>query len=107
LERKERKKMVQIHEITPELVKELSDELEANEIRSLIAAEVRELSDRHKYAQLDTMELKARCQVRAIKLKNIGVKRDEIARMFDVDVNTVSKWLRSAIEIPAEGWRND
>lgn len=98
--------MVQIHEITPELVKELSDKLEANEIRSLIAAEVRELSDRYKYAQLETMELKARCQVRAIKLKNLGVKRDEIARMFDVDVNTVSKWLRSAIEIPVEGWRN-
>jgi DNA-binding transcriptional regulator YiaG len=98
--------MVEIHEITPELVRELSEELEANEIRSLVAAEVRELSDRYKYAQLEVMELLARCQVRAIKLDNLGVERKDIAHMFDVDVRTVSKWLRSAIEIPVKGWRN-
>jgi DNA-binding transcriptional regulator YiaG len=98
--------MVEIHEITPELVRELSDELEANEIRSLVAAEVRDLSDQYKDAQLETKWLLARCQIRAIKLQNLGVKRDEIARMFDVDVRTVAKWLRSTIEIPVEGWRN-
>lgn len=98
--------MVEIHEITPELVRELSEELEANEIRSLVAAEVRELSNRYKFAQLETMELLARCQVRAIKLDNLGVERKEIAHMFDVDVRTVAKWLRSTIKIPVEGWRN-
>ena len=98
--------MVELHEITPELVRELSGELETDELRSLVAAEVRELSDRYKYAQVETMELLARCQVRAIKLDNLGVSRSEVARMFDVDVRTVSKWLRSEIQIPVKGWRN-
>ena len=98
--------MVELHEITPDLVRELSDELEAEEIRSLVAAEVRELSDRHKLATLHTAELLARCQVRAIKLENLGVSRSEVARMFDVDVRTVAKWVRSDVQIPVKGWRN-
>lgn len=98
--------MVELHEITPELVRELSDELEARELRSLVAAEVRELSDAYKFAKVETMELLARCQVRAIKLDNLGVSRSEVARMFDVDVRTVSKWLRSDVQIPVKGWRN-
>ena len=98
--------MVELHEITPDLVRELSEELEAEEIRSLVAAEVRELSDRHKLATLHTAELLARCQVRAIKLENLGVSRSEVARMFDVDVRTVAKWVRSDVQIPVKGWRN-
>jgi DNA-binding transcriptional regulator YiaG len=98
--------MVELHEITPELVRELSNQIETDELRSLIAAEVRELSDCYKFAQVETMELLARCQVRAIKLDNLGVSRSEVARMFDVDVRTVSKWLRSEIQIPVKGWRN-
>jgi DNA-binding transcriptional regulator YiaG len=98
--------MVYVHEITPELVRELSDELEAEEIRSLVAAEVRDLSDRYKLAQVETAELLARCQVRAIKLENLGVSRSEVARMFDVNVRTVAKWVRSNLVIPVKGWSN-
>jgi DNA-binding transcriptional regulator YiaG len=98
--------MVYVHEITPELVRELSDELEAEEIRSLVAAEVRDLSDRYKLAQVQTAELLARCQVRAIKLENLGVSRSEVARMFDVNVRTVAKWVRSSLVIPVKGWGN-
>ena len=98
--------MVYLHEITPDLVRELSDELEAQEIRSLVAAEVRDLSDRYKAAMIETAELLARCQVRAIKLENLGVSRSEVARMFDVDVRTVAKWVRSDVQIPVKGWRN-
>jgi DNA-binding transcriptional regulator YiaG len=98
--------MVYLHEITPDLVRELCDELEADEIRSLVAAEVRDLSDRYKAAMIETAELLARCQVRAIKLENLGVSRSEVARMFDVDVRTVAKWVRSDVQIPVKGWRN-
>jgi len=98
--------MVYVHEITPELVRELSDELEAEEIRSLVAAEVRDLSDRYKLAQVETAELLARCQVRAIKLENLGVSKSEVARMFDVNVRTVAKWVRSNLVIPVKGWSN-
>jgi len=98
--------MVYLHEITPDLVRELCDELEADEIRSLVAAEVRDLSDRYKAAMIETAELLARCQVRAIKLENLGVSRSEVARMFDVNVRTVAKWVRSDIRIPVKGWSN-
>jgi DNA-binding transcriptional regulator YiaG len=95
--------MVKLHEITPELVRELSDKLEQDEIRSLIAAEVRSLSDQWKSAEIETMELLARCQVRAIKLTNLGVPKSEVARMFDVSVRTVGKWIKSTIQIPVRG----
>ena len=98
--------MVYMHEITPDLVRELSDQLEAVEIRSLVAAEVRDLSDRYKSAMIETAELLARCQVRAIKLENLGVSRSEVARMFDVSVRTVAKWVRSDLVIPVKGWSN-
>ena len=97
--------MVKLHEITPELVRELSDKLEQDEIRSLIAAEVRFLSDQWKSAEIETMELLARCQVRAIKLTNLGVPKSEVARMFDVSVRTVGKWIKSAVRIPVIGVR--
>ena len=97
--------MVKLHEITPELVRELSDKLEQDEIRSLIAAEVRSLSDQWKSAEIETMELLARCQVRAIKLTNLGVPKSEVARMFDVSVRTVGKWIKSTIRIPVRGVR--
>lgn len=98
--------MVELHEITPELVRELSDGLERDEIRSLMAVEVRALSDEYKFSTLENMELLARCQVRAIKLENLGVSRSEVARMFDVDVKTVAKWVRSVVQIPVKGWRD-
>jgi DNA-binding transcriptional regulator YiaG len=103
---KEERWMVYLHEITPDLVRELSDQLEADEIRSLVAAEVRDLSDRYKSAMIETAELLARCQVRAIKLENLGVSRSEVARMFDVSVRTVAKWVRSDLVIPVKGWSN-
>ena len=98
--------MVELHEITPDLVRELSEELEQDELRSLVAAEVRELSEQYKFSKVEAMELLARCQVRAIKLENLGVSRSEVARMFDVDVRTVAKWVRSDVQIPVKGWRN-
>jgi transposase len=48
----------------------------------------------------------ARCKVRAIKLENLGVSRSEVARMFDVSVRTVAKWVRSDLVIPVKGWSN-
>ena len=98
--------MVYLHEITPDLVRELSEELEQDELRSLVAAEVRDLSEQYKFSTIETMELLARYQVRAIKLENLGVSRSEVARMFDVDVRTVAKWVRSDVQIPVKGWRN-
>ena len=98
--------MVELHEITPDLVRELSEELEQDELRSLVAAEVRELSEQYKFSTIETIELLARCQVRAIKLENLGVSRSEVARMFDVSVRTVAKWVRSDVQIPVKGWRN-
>lgn len=98
--------MVELHEITPDLVRELSEDLEQDELRSLVAAEVRELSEQYKFSTIETMELLARCQVRAIKLENLGVSRSEVARMFDVSVGTVAKWVRSDVQIPVKGWRN-
>ena len=98
--------MVELHEITPDLVRNLSEDLEQDELKSLVAAEVRELSEQYKFSTVETMELLARCQVRAIKLENLGVSRSEVARMFDVSVGTVAKWVRSDVQIPVKGWRN-
>ena len=94
---------LQLHEITPELIRELSDRLEADEIRSLVRAEVRELSEEFRQAKVKATELLARCQIRAIKLDNLGVERKEIASMFDVPVRTVASWIRSDVTVMVRG----
>lgn len=92
---------LQLHDITPELVRELSDRLEADEVRSLIRAEVRELAQQFEQAKVEATQLLARCQIRAIKLDNLGVDREEIAHMFDVPVRTVAAWIRSDVAVYA------
>jgi len=44
-------------------------------------------------------QLQARCQMRAKRLEHLGMSARDIADMFDVNVRTVRKWLRSSIEI--------
>lgn len=91
---------VELHKITPELVRELSETLERDEIRSLIRSEVRQLSDNFKSAKQVASDLLARCQIRAIKLANLGVRPADIAEMFDEDVKVVKKWITSDIHVP-------
>lgn len=98
---------VKLHDITPELVRELSEELEQNELRSLIRAEVRQLSDDYKVALDYASQLLARCQIRAIKLHNLGVEIDEIAEMFDESKRVVTKWISSDISVSTSWGRNE
>lgn len=98
---------VKLHEITPELVRELSEKLEQDELRSLVRAEVRQLADDYKIALDEAQQLLARCQIRAIKLHNLGVEVDEIAQMFDEPKRVVTKWISSDISVSTSWGRNE
>ena len=90
---------VELKELTPELIRELSDQNDEQRLYVLTMEETRALTNELNYAIMVASQLQARCQMRAKRLEHLGMSRTEIADMFDVNVRTVAKWLRSKIEI--------
>jgi len=99
-EHSEREMMkVELQQVTPELIRELSDQNDEQRLYVLTIEETRALTHELNYAIMKASQLQARCQMRAKRLEHLGVSRTEIADMFDVPVRTVAKWLRSTIDI--------
>ena len=94
---------ITLDEITPELMGELSDEREEQKLSARTQYEVRSLGDELDSAVTYASQVLARCQLRAIRLDNLGVEVPEIASMFDMPVRTVRKWLRSPVRVELEG----
>jgi DNA-directed RNA polymerase specialized sigma24 family protein len=90
---------VKLDEITPDMVRELSDQNEEQRLHVLTREETRALNHELNYAIMVASQLQARCQMRAKRLQYLGMNTSEIADMFDVPVRTAAKWLRSTIEI--------
>jgi DNA-binding transcriptional regulator YiaG len=90
---------VELQEVTPELIRELSDQNDEQRLYVLTMEETRALTNELNYAIMVASQLQARCQMRAKRLEHLGMSRTEIADMFDVPVRTVAKWLRSNIDI--------
>ena len=90
---------VTLDEITPDMVRELSDQNDEQRLYVLTMEETRALTNELNYAIMVASQLQARCQMRAKRLEHLGMSRTEIADMFDVPVRTVAKWLRSNIDI--------
>jgi len=90
---------VKLEEITPDLVRELSDQNDEQSLHVLTREETRALTHELEYTIMVASQLQARCQMRAKRLEHLGMSSRDIADMFDVSVRTVAKWLRSSIEI--------
>jgi len=90
---------VELQQVTPALIRELSDQNDEQRLYVLTLEETRALTHELNYAIMKASQLQARCQMRAKRLEHLGVSRTEIADMFDVPVRTVAKWLRSTIDI--------
>ena len=90
---------VELQEITPELIQELSDQNDEQRLHVLTREETRALTHELEYSIMIASQLQARCQMRAKRLEHLGVSTTDIADMFDVNVRTVAKWLRSTIDI--------
>ena len=97
---------VKLKDITPELVAELSAEVEEQKLYALTQQEVRALGDELDAAVTYASEVLARCQMRAMRLQYLGVKVSDIADMFDVQMSVVRKWLRSPVTVKTERVEN-
>jgi len=94
---------LQLHEITPALIEGLLEKSELDNLRALVRSEVRALSNEFKRTKMEATELLARCQIRAMKLHNLGVDHVAIAEMFEVPVKTIGAWVRSSVTVIAKG----
>jgi len=94
---------ITLDEITPELMEELAAEAEEQHLYMLTQYEVRSLGDELEVAVTHASRLLARCQLRAMRLDNLGVEVPEIANMFDMPVRAVRKWLRSPVRVELSG----
>lgn len=90
---------LKLQDITPELVRELTDEAEEQRIVSLTKQEIRALADELDSAVKYASGVLARCQLRAKRLEIAGADAREIAHMFDVPARTVTAWLKSPVKV--------
>ena len=90
---------IKLEDITPELVKELTDEVEEQKLKALTLEEIRSLGDELDSAVEYASGVLARCQLRAKRLEIAGVEAREIARMFGMPASTVTAWLKSPVKV--------
>ena len=94
-----------LDQITPEKIRELSDERDEQKITALVRAEVISLADEFHVAKQFAEELQARCQIRAWKMRNHGMSKDELADIFNVPVKTVTEWMKfHALVVQGGDW---
>jgi hypothetical protein len=94
---------ITLDQITPEKIRELSDERDEQKITALVRAEVISLADEFHVAKQFAEELQARCQIRAWKMRNHGMGKDELADIFNVPVKTITAWLKFHAAVVHEG----
>lgn len=94
---------ITLDQITPEKIRELSDERDEQKITALVRAEVISLADEFHVAKQFAEELQARCQIRAWKMRNHGMAKDELANIFNVPVKTITAWLKFHAAVVHEG----
>ena len=92
-----------LEQITPERIRELSNERDEQKLLSLVRTEVMRLADEFEVAKSFAEEMLARCQIRAWKMHNLGVEKDELATLFNVSERTIAQWLKSPVSVVMTG----
>lgn len=86
---------IKLENITPETLYDISEEWERVRVAELLRDDIvelgKELAERE--YQLEISDL--RCRVKAVSLyHHYGMEKREIAKLFDVPVRRVTKWLK-------------
>jgi hypothetical protein len=85
-------------EITPDLVRTLSDEREEKKLSALARAEVMDLADEFHASKQFALEMQVRCQIRAVKMYQLyNYTKEDLCHVFDVPKTTINSWLKSPL----------
>ena len=90
---------LKLDEITAETLEVVALEWEESKLSSLFRVNVISLADELGMAKMHANYLLAKCRMRAMRMHNLGYDKAEIAELFNVEVDEMTKWLRSDADV--------
>jgi len=84
---------VKMEEISPEKLAKIDQEMMDLRIHDLTLSSLHKLSKDRKEAVDKLSNLELQCKVRAMKAHSIGFSKRELAEIFNVTTNTITKWV--------------
>jgi len=85
---------LQVDEITRETLDALEEQWEQTRLKNLVRDEVTALGRRYRQACAQAERLEGQCMMRARKMWLLGFDKKEVAELFDVHQNQVTKWIK-------------
>lgn len=83
-----------LSEITPDKLDEIADEMDEKHFRQLLTDQVERLGHEYQVAVARATNLEAKCKLRTFRLYRLGFKPAAIAKLFGVERNVITRWLR-------------
>lgn len=95
MKRKTKKEIMTIRmdEISPEKLAQIDQEMMNLRIHDLTLSSLQKLSEERKGAVDKLNNLELQCKMRAMKAHSIGFSKKELAEIFNVTTNTITKWV--------------
>lgn len=84
---------VKLEEITADKLVEIDIEVENIRLRDLTLDSLNTLSKSREDALAYYQDIELQCRVKALAARNLGFSKAELARIFKVTTNTITKWI--------------
>jgi len=86
-------KPIKLEEITPEKLIEIEQYAQEVRLEQLTLAQLKEISEQREVAIATLSQIEMDCKMRAMRARSLGFSKAELARIFNVNNNTITKWV--------------
>jgi DNA-binding transcriptional regulator YiaG len=86
-------KPLKLEEITTEKLIEIEQEVQNVRMHDLTMRQLEELSDQKQIAEMALSDIERECKIRCMRAHQLGFTKAELARIFKVTSNTITKWI--------------
>lgn len=84
---------IKIENITPEKLVEIDEAAKQLKLKDMTMHSLAELADQRESAIAHYRQIELQCRTRALRAVNLGFKKSEVAKIFNVTSNTITKWI--------------
>lgn len=84
---------LKMEEITPEKLMEIDAKSANARLQDLTLAQLKELSEQRISAKINLERLELECSLRAMRAHSLGFSKKNLATIFNVTSNTITKWI--------------
>lgn len=84
---------IKLDELTPDKIMEIEKHAQEVRLEQLTLAQLTELAEQREVAMTTLSQIETDCQMRAMRAHSVGFSKAELARIFNVNVNTITRWV--------------